>query len=92
MSAPLGTLHELRRDLDAGECSSVELVEAALARAQESQDRLHAFLGLRTERARAAAAESDARRARGELRSPLDGLPLALKDNMVQSGEPTTCA
>jgi aspartyl-tRNA(Asn)/glutamyl-tRNA(Gln) amidotransferase subunit A len=53
---------------------------------------LHAFLGLRREGALREAAESDARRARGEARGALDGIPVALKDNMVQVGEPTTCA
>jgi aspartyl-tRNA(Asn)/glutamyl-tRNA(Gln) amidotransferase subunit A len=92
LSRPLGTLHELRRALDAGELSSAELVGAALERAEDTGAGLRAFLGLRAERARAEAAACDARRARGDSRGPLDGLPLAIKDNMVQAGEPTTCA
>jgi aspartyl-tRNA(Asn)/glutamyl-tRNA(Gln) amidotransferase subunit A len=84
------TLRSGREDLDAGRASSVDLVEAALERAHESEGSLHAFVGLRDERARAEAEESDARRSHGEVRSPLDGLPLAIKDNMVQAGEPTT--
>ena len=40
----------------------------------------------------ALARESDARRARGEARSPLDGMPVAVKDNMHARGIPTTCA
>jgi aspartyl-tRNA(Asn)/glutamyl-tRNA(Gln) amidotransferase subunit A len=88
----LTTLTELRAALDAGDVSSAELVDAALARAEASAGRLGAFLGLRGERARAAAAEADRRRAAGEPRSPLDGIPVAVKDNMVQQGEPTSCA
>jgi aspartyl-tRNA(Asn)/glutamyl-tRNA(Gln) amidotransferase subunit A len=49
-------------------------------------------VGLRPERARTEAAEADARIARGERRSALEGIPVAIKDNMVQAGEPTTCA
>jgi len=86
------TLQELRRALDAGESSSRELVEAALARARATRATLNAFIGLRPEPALAAAAEADARRARGEGRGPLDGLPVAIKDNMLQEGEPATCA
>jgi aspartyl-tRNA(Asn)/glutamyl-tRNA(Gln) amidotransferase subunit A len=92
VTAPLASLAELRRDLDAGDVSSAELSAAALSRARQTRERLNAFLGLREEGALAAAAQADARRARGERRALLDGLPLAIKDNMVQSGEPTSCA
>jgi len=67
-------------------------VGAALARAERLQPALHAFLGLRGERALREAEEADTRRARGEARGALDGMPIALKDNLVQVGEPTTCA
>jgi aspartyl-tRNA(Asn)/glutamyl-tRNA(Gln) amidotransferase subunit A len=86
------TLTELRAALAAGEVSSAELVADSLARAEASAERLGAFVGLRAEAGRAAAAEADRRRAAGELRSPLDGVPVAIKDNMVQQGEPTGCA
>ncbi len=92
MPSPGATLVELRAALAGGEVSSAELVEASLARAEASAEHLGAFLGLRAEAARAAAAEADRRRAAGELRSPLDGVPVAIKDNMVQQGEPTGCA
>jgi aspartyl-tRNA(Asn)/glutamyl-tRNA(Gln) amidotransferase subunit A len=85
-------LHTLRAALDAGETTSAELVEGALARAEAVRATLNPFAGLRQERARAEAAEADARRSRGERRSPLDGLPVAIKDNMVQAGELTSCA
>jgi len=90
VSAPLGSLSELREALDAGRVSSAELVDAALSRARALD--LNLFVGLRPEAARREAAESDARRARGEARSPLDGLPVALKDNIAQAGEPNGCA
>jgi aspartyl-tRNA(Asn)/glutamyl-tRNA(Gln) amidotransferase subunit A len=89
---PLGTLTELRAALAAGQTSCVEIVERALARAGTLGTRLGAFLSLRGDAARAEAAEADARRARGETRSPLDGLPLAVKDNLSQRGEPMRCA
>jgi aspartyl-tRNA(Asn)/glutamyl-tRNA(Gln) amidotransferase subunit A len=92
VSEPFATLGELRADLAAGRTSSVELVERALARAAALEPRLHAFVALRADAARADAAAADARRARGEGRSPLDGLPVALKDNLALRGEPVTCA
>ena len=92
MSADHSTLSELSRKLAAGEVSSAELIRAALARAEATQSALHAFAGLRAERARAEAAQADERRRRGQARSALDGIPVAIKDNMVQTGELTTCS
>ena len=84
-------LTELRAELDAGRVSSAQLVGRALERGEELQPRLRSFIGLRGEAARAEAELADARLSRGELRSALDGIPVAIKDNMVQRGEPTTC-
>ena len=81
----------LRADLDAGHASSLEVVEQALGRAEAATE-LGAFVHLQPERARAEAREADARRTRGACRSPLDGIPIAIKDLMVQDGEPCTCA
>jgi aspartyl-tRNA(Asn)/glutamyl-tRNA(Gln) amidotransferase subunit A len=92
VNAEFGTLLELSQRLASGEVSAAELVSAALARAEATQPTLHAFAGLRPERARAEAAQADARRRRGEARSAIDGIPVAIKDNMVQAGELTTCA
>jgi len=88
----LQSLEAQRAALDASEISSVELVESALAKAEGAGARLGAIVGLRAEGALADAAESDARRREGRPRSPLEGTPLFLKDNMVKLGEPTTCA
>lgn len=85
-------LEAQRAALEASELSSVELVSAALARAEAEGRSLGAVVGLRAEAALAEAAESDARRRAGEIHSPLDGTPVLLKDNMVMQGEPTTCA
>jgi aspartyl-tRNA(Asn)/glutamyl-tRNA(Gln) amidotransferase subunit A len=92
VSAVFATLSELSEKLAAGELSSAELVSGALAQAEATQSSLHAFAGLRGEQARVEAAASDQRRRRGEARSPLDGIPVAIKDNMVQTGQLTTCA
>jgi aspartyl-tRNA(Asn)/glutamyl-tRNA(Gln) amidotransferase subunit A len=88
----LGTLTELRAALDAGSVTSVQLAERALARGVDPGGRLNALLYPRGERALAEAAEADARRARGAVRSPLDGVPIAIKDCIVQAGEPATAA
>jgi len=86
------TLETQRAALEAGEVSARELVARALTAAEGIGSRLNAVVGLRGDAALAEADASDARRRGGALRSPLDGTPLLLKDNMVMSGEPTTCA
>jgi len=86
------TLEEQRAALDAGGVSSRELAARALERAEGAGTRLNAVVGLRAEAALAEADASDARRAAGELRSPLDGAPILLKDNLVVRGELSTCA
>ncbi|HEY5658485.1 MAG TPA: Asp-tRNA(Asn)/Glu-tRNA(Gln) amidotransferase subunit GatA [Myxococcota bacterium] len=92
MLSPFANLSELRAALDGREVTSAELVEASLGRAQATRDSLNAFVRLRPEAARAAAATADARLASGAPRSALDGIPVAIKDVMVHRGECTTCA
>jgi aspartyl-tRNA(Asn)/glutamyl-tRNA(Gln) amidotransferase subunit A len=90
VAAPLGTLSELGKALAAGDTSARALVEAALSRA-ESLAHLHAFVSMRAGAARREADDADARRRRGDARSALDGIPVALKDNIAQAGEPNGC-
>jgi aspartyl-tRNA(Asn)/glutamyl-tRNA(Gln) amidotransferase subunit A len=89
---PCGSLAEQRAALDAGRSSAALLVEQSLARAEALDPALRVFVRLRSDAARAEAREADARRARNERHSALDGIPVAIKDNLVKAGEPTTCA
>ena len=84
------SLREAGAGLAARALSSRELVDAALARIAATDARLGAFLEVTAERARAAAAEADQRAARGERRSELDGVPVAVKDLFSTKGVPTT--
>ncbi len=92
MALPLGTLGELRSALDGGRLSACALVQQSLERARELEPRLHAFVGFREARALAEAEAADARLAAGRPRSLLDGIPVAIKDVLVQEGEATSCA
>lgn len=71
-----------------GEISSVALVEACLARI--AADTGNAWLHVDAEGALAQARASDERRAKGRAHHPLDGIPVAVKDNIAVSGMPLT--
>ncbi len=73
-----------------GDTSSLVLTRATLDAIVAANPRLGAYLYVDAEGASQAAAQSDARRAAGQLLSPLDGLSLAVKDNIDVAGMPTT--
>ncbi|MFF2995057.1 amidase [Streptomyces sp. NPDC057950] len=81
-------LAECARALAAGEVSSRELVERALARINATQPSLNAFRLVRAEAALAEADAADRELAAGHRR-PLLGVPVAVKDDMDVAGEPT---
>lgn len=82
---------EMATALEKGEISAVELTKAHLDRIAAVDGEVKAFLYVDNEGALAQARDVDQRRKSGEKLSPLAGVPLALKDVMVQQGVPTTC-
>ncbi len=84
------SLREAGSGIAARAVSSRELVDAALARVAALDGRVGAFLAVTADRARTAAAQADARAAKGERRSELDGVPIAVKDLFATKGVATT--
>jgi len=74
------------------EISAGELTAASLERIAATEPRLHAFLTVSADEAKAQAAASDERLGRGERLSLLDGIPIALKDVFLTKGIRTTAA
>ncbi len=90
MSIP-PTIEHLSHELAAGRTTAVALAEAALARARDpAGEGARVFTALGTERALAAARASDLLRAAGVVRSPLEGIPVSIKDLFDVAGEVTT--
>jgi amidase len=83
-TSPAG-LQEQTLLLQAGETTSRELVEAALERAEATQETLNAFRVICSEEALSAADEADRRLADGDG-APLLGVPVAIKDDVDLTG------
>ncbi|MFL6257435.1 MAG: amidase [Pyrinomonadaceae bacterium] len=77
---------ELARAIRGGEVSSVEVVEAYLARIEEVNPKLNAVVHLTADAARRRAREADEARARGEEWGPLHGVPVTIKDAFETEG------
>ncbi|MFM8735858.1 MAG: amidase [Pirellulales bacterium] len=75
-----------------GDVSAVQVAERFLDRIAALNGPTNAFLHVDREAALARAAEIDARRKAGGSLGPLAGLPVAVKDALCTSDQPTTCA
>jgi aspartyl-tRNA(Asn)/glutamyl-tRNA(Gln) amidotransferase subunit A len=84
------TVAGLSRDLAEGRTTSRKLVEEALARiADPAGEGVRAFLKVYAEEARAEAEHCDRLRRQGVVRSPVDGLPVSVKDLYDVAGDVT---
>jgi aspartyl-tRNA(Asn)/glutamyl-tRNA(Gln) amidotransferase subunit A len=77
------------RGYERGTFSPVDVLDAAAGRIARLDPQLNAFVA-RNDGAREAAEASSARYRGGQPLSPLDGVPLAIKDNLVVAGMPAT--
>lgn len=68
--------------------SPVDVTEAVLARVAAWEPALNAMYLLLADEARADAAKSEARWRAGQALSPLDGVPITLKENLYTRGHP----
>ena len=84
------SIREIGADLRAGRLSASELVEATLARIDETEPRLNAYITVTADHARRQAQAADDELAAGRDRGPLHGIPVALKDLVDTAGIPTT--
>ncbi len=83
------TLAELLRKK---EISSRDITESVLERIHEKEETLNAFITTTQKSALKQADEADRRLRKGAPLSNLDGIPIAVKDNLCTRGITTTCA
>ena len=88
---PFRSASDLAAALRRREISARELLEFYLARAERHNAGINAIVPWDVERARARAAEADAKTARGESWGALHGVPMTIKDAIEVVGMPTTC-
>jgi amidase len=89
ISAGGATVENVRQALAAGRLTAAEVADFYLARIDAINPRLRAVITVSADAAGEAAA-SDARRAAGGSRGPLDGVPVLIKDNVAVAGLPAT--
>ena len=91
MSTDLSTLpvHALSAGLTAGQFSSVDLVDACLARIAALEPKLQAFVHVHEAEARQAAEAADRAIRAGQAVGPLHGIPIAIKDLVEVKDHPT---
>ncbi len=86
------SLAQCREALAQKEVSSLELTQAYLERIHAQNPSLNAYITVCEDEALARARRSDERRVRGEASHALDGVPIALKDNLCTQDLRTTAA
>jgi aspartyl-tRNA(Asn)/glutamyl-tRNA(Gln) amidotransferase subunit A len=84
------SIEEAAKLLRRREISPVELVDACLARIEQLNPVLNAFITVVADRARREARAADRDIARGKWKGPLHGVPISLKDNIWTRGVRTT--
>src|SRR5205814_2922059 len=84
------TIAEAARLIQQRELSPVELVDSRLARIEKLDGKLHSFIRVLADQARADARAAESEIAAGRYRGPLHGIPIGLKDIYETKGVPTT--
>ena len=87
------TAHQLHNLLVKKKISCQEIIRETFKTIEEKEQKIHAYLSLRDrEKVLLEAKKVDEKLKNGEKLFPLEGIPIAIKDNICISGEKTTCA
>jgi aspartyl-tRNA(Asn)/glutamyl-tRNA(Gln) amidotransferase subunit A len=86
------TFSELKKSLQEGKITSLDLCKAYIDRIEELDSKISAFLYFKKEEILKAAGESDERRKKNQALSIWDGMPIGIKDNICIKGGRVSCA
>lgn len=86
------TAHRLHKMLTNKEISATDLTSQLFKRIDRVEENVKSFITQTREHAVAAAAKTDQKIAAGGKIGPLEGIPIAIKDNMCTEGILTSCA
>jgi aspartyl-tRNA(Asn)/glutamyl-tRNA(Gln) amidotransferase subunit A len=85
------SIQTLHQQLIKKERSAVEIATETLERIEAVEPKVHSFLAVTADLALETAQQVDRKIAAGESIGILEGIPIAVKDNMCMAGIPTTC-
>ncbi len=86
------TAHKLSDMLKNKEVTSTEITKSVIERIDAVEDKVKSYITLTPETALDTAKKVDEKIARGEEIAPLEGIPMAIKDNICTMDVKTTCA
>ena len=86
------TVHELKEKLDKKETTISEINKAYVERIKEKEPKVNAFVTVLAEDALKKAQEVEKKVNNGEIKTPLAGIPIGIKDNICTKGVKTTCS
>ena len=86
------TVHELKEKLDKKETTISEINKAYVERIKEKEPEVNAFVTVLAEDALKKAQEVEKKVNNGEIKTPLAGIPIGIKDNICTKGVKTTCS
>jgi len=86
------TAHEIHRLFENKKITSTEITEALQRRIENTDKKVKAFVALTPQLALKNAGLADERIKKGEKLSPLEGVPVAIKDNMCTKDAVTTAS
>ncbi|MCX6806710.1 MAG: Asp-tRNA(Asn)/Glu-tRNA(Gln) amidotransferase subunit GatA [Candidatus Berkelbacteria bacterium] len=85
------TIKEAAKLLKEKKITSLDLTKACFERINKLNKKLNAYISIFEKEGMGQARASDQRRVRGLSKSEIDGIPLAIKDNINIEGSLTTC-
>lgn len=85
------TISELHSLIRRKQVKTVEIADIFLSRIDKFDDKVNAFLSVRGENVRREAEEVDKKIAKGQEIRPLEGIPIAVKNNIITKDVETNC-